>query len=502
MVRPTSGLKALVFAVWAGSLLMLASTVANAEKRVAFIIGNAEYEHTSKLANTVNDAVAVAEMLNRLGFKFELALNTKLDQFLNHMSRFVEMAKDADVAVLYYAGHAIQIDGENYLIPVDGRVQPGRAGRAVSTNFYPLSAIAAEFQAASKTTLMFLDACRDNPLTDDYVKLVKAEGRNTVATKGLASMQGSSRDSMIFFAAEPGEVASDGTTGNSPFTAAVLKHLAAPGLALDDLLRGVRQDVMALTNNRQRPVWESGLTRSFAFSSGQITGAALTERQLWDSIKASRNAKVLRAYEVIYPDSPFARAARQRRKALEFEAERVWKTVADSQGGQDVRVLRAYKDLFPASSIADKALRLAIAASRVVFEPVRFNPNAKPSFNCRSYRRQPKGSRSRTVASDLLCIDEKLAAVDRKLGEVYRAYRETLDPTERFSLIVAQRRWVKARDHRCDLAGMTWTRLADGRARSSLAACLRHETEQRIGELDRAASNTATRSGRPGFTAQ
>lgn len=216
----------------------------------ALVIGNSAYGGSNRLANPVNDARAMTAKLRALGFKVTEIRDAGREQMVRGLAEFSRTAARADLTLLFYAGHGVQIAGANYMIPVDMSLSdPGQAAlQAVSINQ------AVEQYLPGKTKLVFLDACRDNPLM--------ASGARGV-TKGLAPIN-VSEGTLISYATKDGQTADDGAgQSNSPFTAALLEHLSDPeDIAV--VLRTVRAKVMQRTNNRQQP-WEYG----------SLTGGAL-----------------------------------------------------------------------------------------------------------------------------------------------------------------------------------------------------------------------------------
>jgi hypothetical protein len=216
----------------------------------ALVIGNSAYPGSNRLANPVNDAKAMSAKLRSLGFKVTELANTNREQMVRGLSEFSKTASRADLTLLFYAGHGVQISGTNYMIPVDMSLTDASQAtlQAVSLNSV------VEQYLPGTTKLVFLDACRDNPL-------MATVGRGI--TKGLAPIN-VSQGTLIAYATKDGQTAEDGVGKvNSPFTAALLEHLSDPeDIAV--VLRTVRAKVMAQTQNRQQP-WEYG----------SLTGGAL-----------------------------------------------------------------------------------------------------------------------------------------------------------------------------------------------------------------------------------
>jgi uncharacterized caspase-like protein len=223
------------------------STGASAERRVALVIGNSAYQNVPKLPNPVNDARGVAVLLKNAGFDVvESRSDLGIASIRRAMRDFTDIARDADIGVVYYAGHGIEVDGTNYLIPVDAVLQ-----RDVDVDDETLSVdrVMKALEAVKRLRLVILDACRDNPFT----RLMKRTIASRSVGRGLAKVEPITSDTLIAFAAKAGSTAMDGNGKNSPFTAALMKYLATPGLDLRIAFGRVRDDVMKATSNQQEP---------------------------------------------------------------------------------------------------------------------------------------------------------------------------------------------------------------------------------------------------------
>src|ERR1700676_2500879 len=234
----------IVLTVWLTSMV---SQSAFAEKRVALVIGNSNYQSVARLGNPANDASAMTETLKGAGFDF---VDTRRDLKTSEMRRalrdFSDKARDADVAVVYYAGHGIEVDGTNYLIPVDAVLE---RDIDIYDEAFSLDRILVTIEPAKQLRLVILDACRDNP----FAKTMKRTIGSRAVGRGLAKIEPSSPNTLIAFASKAGSTASDGESKNSPFTAALVKHIAKPGLDLRKAFGFVRDDVLKNTSNRQEP---------------------------------------------------------------------------------------------------------------------------------------------------------------------------------------------------------------------------------------------------------
>jgi uncharacterized caspase-like protein len=218
-----------------------------AERRVALVIGNGKYENAGVLANPINDANAVANLLTKAGFdRVDLRLNLGVVEFKRAVREFVDRAANADVAVVYYSGHGLEFGGVNYLIPVDAKLM---SVLDVDDEAVSLDRILMAAGHVKKLSLIILDACRENP----FHPAADNAGVTRSVSMGLAGVGQTSADTLIAFAAKAGSVSYDGDGPNSPFTTALLKYITQPGLDIRLALGKVRDDVLRATNHRQEP---------------------------------------------------------------------------------------------------------------------------------------------------------------------------------------------------------------------------------------------------------
>lgn len=228
-------------------LLALAGGPALAETRVALVIGNSAYTSAGLLKNPTNDAGAIGEMLRRARFD---VVETKRDLTNAEMRRalrdFAAKSRDADYAIVYYAGHGIEVDGTNYLLPIDVVLEQDSDAydEAVA-----LDRVLQAIEPAKKLRLVILDACRDNP----FARTMKRSLAGRSSSRGLAGVEPGKPNTLIAFAAKGGSIADDGHGTNSPYTSALLKHLATPGLDLRKAFGLVRDDVIKTTDSKQEP---------------------------------------------------------------------------------------------------------------------------------------------------------------------------------------------------------------------------------------------------------
>jgi caspase domain-containing protein len=241
---------------------------AAADKRVALVVGNSAYVQAAPLPNPVNDAGDMAKALTEVGFEVILGLDLKKPEFDAKVREFARALEKADVALFFYAGHGLQASGKNYLVPVDAalRVERDLDFEAVSVDFVLKQM---ELEREGKTNVVFLDACRDNPLARNLARSMGT--RSTAVGQGLAQVQ-TGVGTFIAYSTQPGNVALDGQGRNSPFTAALTKGLKDPGRNLTSVMIEVRKDVLAATEGKQVPWDHSALTGEFYFQLAAAPG--------------------------------------------------------------------------------------------------------------------------------------------------------------------------------------------------------------------------------------
>ena len=232
---------------WCALAVLLSLAPAAAEKRVALVIGNGAYQKAAKLPNPTNDAKAISGMLQSAGFD-EVALHENLGirEMRRAINEFADVARDADIAVVYYSGHGIEVNGINYLIPVDAVLE---RDTDVPYEAFSLDNLVQVLEPARRLRLVMLDACRDNPFTRSMKRMVGTRAVN----RGLAAVEPTSVNTLIAYAAKAGSTALDGEGGNSPYAIALLNNLATPDLDLRIAVGRVRDEVLKVTKNKQEP---------------------------------------------------------------------------------------------------------------------------------------------------------------------------------------------------------------------------------------------------------
>lgn len=232
-----------------------------AETRVALVIGNSAYQHHQPLKNPRNDADEVVRVLKAAEFRVLDGRDLEKSQFETLLKRFLRELNNADVSLLYYSGHAVQVDGNNFLIPTNARLKDDHDLELETIN---LDTVRRYMQLNSRLQLIFMDACRDNPFIGRRFTRAAVQRPSGETTRGLALVRAGA-GSLIAYSIDPDSVALDGNGRLSPFTSAFVKHALSPGVEIRNLLTRIRKDVRKATNNRQTPWENSSLEGSFYF---------------------------------------------------------------------------------------------------------------------------------------------------------------------------------------------------------------------------------------------
>ena len=324
-----------------------------AEMRVALVIGNAEYSDVPLLVNPINDARDISGALESLNFRVYLGEDLTQEEMRALFARFMESAMRADVALVYYAGHGMQAGARNYLVPTDATLADPDGFMA---DLIPLDEMLVALEESPALKLIFLDACRDNPLGADG------------DADGLARV-GSAADFLFAFATQPDNVAYDGIGRNSFFTEAILSRIHTPGQDISELMIGVRRDVLSATGGRQIPWENSSLTRQFRFLPGEETVSP--ETMLWQVASRAQDPVLMHLYLERFPQGAHIAdvqaflqigegdvgdsVIRRLPGTGELEAERLW-TLA--QRTRMRPLVERYLQVFPHGANAADARRL------------------------------------------------------------------------------------------------------------------------------------------------
>jgi hypothetical protein len=309
--------------------LLVSGNAAFADKRVAFVVGNSAYKNVAPLPNPAVDAKSMAKLLRNVGFEVVEGSNLTRDKMTEKLLDFGKKAEGADVALFFYAGHGIAINGTNYLLPVDADLKSEmdvKLGAAINVDL-----TLEQTMGDAKVKLVFLDACRDNPFA---AKIRSAKATRSVSVEsGLAEMK-SGEGTLIAFATGPGQTALDGEAGtNSPFTRALLANIASPGVEIQQAMTKVRAQVNEETSKNQLPWGHTNLIGSVylnpvAGASGEPVEAMNTpavasgpvsevELEFWRSVKESSKPEELNAYLTNYPSGKFKSLALARIASLQ-----------------------------------------------------------------------------------------------------------------------------------------------------------------------------------------
>jgi uncharacterized caspase-like protein len=234
-----------------------------ASRRVALVIGNFEYRHEPILHNPQSDAQAVAAALEADGFSVIRKSNLTREQLVDALAAFAGEASSADWALLYFAGHGLEMAGVNYLIPVDARLE---TDTSVQFEAAPLNQAMAAVEGARKLRIVILDACRANPFANTMRLSVASRAPN----RGLAPPPEPDPGMLVVYAAKEGEFAADGEGANSPFAAGLVKELGQPGIEVRRVFDLVRDDVIDATGGHQHPFTYGSLSgrQDFYFKTG------------------------------------------------------------------------------------------------------------------------------------------------------------------------------------------------------------------------------------------
>jgi uncharacterized caspase-like protein len=295
-------------------LAALSFVPAQAEKRVALVIGNGAYKSVPALPNPTNDAEDVASAFTRLDFSVTQISDANFDRMRRALIAFGREARESDIAVVFFAGHGMEIGGENWLIPIDAEL---RSDTDAENEAIALRSAMLQVAGANRLGLVILDACRNNPFAAKMQRSI----RNRAVDRGLVRTEPTD-NVLVAYAARDGTTASDGAGRNSPFTAALLKHVETPGLEIRYLFASVRDDVMASTNRVQQPFVYGSLSSAAIYfrppMQGSIAAAVPTASpidaaaQAWAVTKDTSSVAVLQQFIQEFGGTIFVGMARAR----------------------------------------------------------------------------------------------------------------------------------------------------------------------------------------------
>jgi hypothetical protein len=311
-----------------------------AEPRVALVIGNGAYRSVPELDNSRNDADDISEQLKRVGFAVIDGRDLDRSAMYAALGRFAQRVRGTDAGLVYYSGHGMQINGQNYLVPVDLKLAGG-------SSFTPFDLVKLDdvIEALNYTAgvkLLVLDACRDNPFANSVAD--NKGSRGIGATRGLAKIE-RSQGMLIAYSTQSNSVAADGIGRNSPFTAALVREIQVPGLEVATVFRRVAINVNRETQGAQTPELSVSLLQDFYLNPQE------SDIDAWKKLGPSAGAADLRRFISAFPQSVLLDAARARLDAMEnaSERERLAREYADKE-------LRLRRDLEAAEAGYKKAM--------------------------------------------------------------------------------------------------------------------------------------------------
>jgi hypothetical protein len=340
-MTPRAGVRVSLWLVAVITCLSL-SVAAQAQDRVALVIGNSKYVNVNVLANAANDARVMAGALRDIGFAVTDGFDLTRDGMERQIREFLRRSETARVRLFYYAGHGLQVDGRNYLVPVNTKLE---SVGDLSFETIGLDTVLESLDSTSRTNIIILDACRNNPFAQTFASRYGG-GRSVTVQPGLAGYSNLGAGMLIAFSTAPGAVALDGNGANSPFTEALARHVRTPGLEVRQMLTRVRADVAHETGGKQIPWDNSALLGDVYRAIGKIdvgeldggkssldkgpgksepphvniVSAPSADDILWNIVKDSSVAAVFDEFLNKFPTSPHAREARGRGDELKADA--------------------------------------------------------------------------------------------------------------------------------------------------------------------------------------
>jgi TPR repeat protein len=410
------------FALAAFAWLVAAAAAEAQETRIALVIGEGGYQTAPTLANPPNDARDIAQALHTLGF--DVTLQVDLDQagMTQAIADFGKRAEHADIALFYYGGHGLQLFEHNYLVPVDAVL---RSPADIGKHTVALDTVIDAMAKSTGRRLVFLDACRENPL-----KREDAE-----AAAGLARV-GKAADFMIAFSTQPDAVAFDGAGRNSPFAQALLAHLTSAGVDLSNMMIAVTHDVNVATGGEQTP-WENFSLTKQVYLAGEGAADASPEAALWRLAAPARDGDLLQVYLQRYPSGPHAgdvrsllkTAAKPTAKPRDRTAEEeIWRLALSSR---EPALVELYRTRFPDGAYAHDADELAerLAESRA---------SAKdPGILCDRLATHPNDATASAPGVDLATLAVNSATAIDACEQAWKA-----NPTAHYQALLARAKFA------------------------------------------------------------
>ncbi len=426
-------------------IIFIGENPALAERRVAMVIGDSDYQHATRLPNPQNDAKAISAKLTTLGFDVFLHENLGGQDFRIALGAFAEEALRADLAVVFYAGHGIEMGGRNYLIPIDAKMTSEATAQFEALS---LDSVLTTVRNAGKLGLIMLDACRDNPFANT---MTRKNGTRAVS-RGLApvSLDGEA-GTLVSFAAQAGDTADDGTGMHSPYTEALLELLDQPGLEVGALFQRVTKVVKDKTGGRQKPMYRIQPPNDLVYLvprgrspepllASDVLTASVEIDPLTVFLNAVQSAQRAPLEDFIARFPTHAKTTDAKKLLLNIVEQEFWVTTQsqDTVHGYETYLLAFSDGRFVEQAHARKQALQLVAAPKP--QPVQTSANApspvptvSPSFDC---------ARASTLVERAICDDIELARQDRSLANAFGAAKSNI-PTSQ------QRFWVKLRDATC-----------------------------------------------------
>ncbi|CAN7475997.1 caspase family protein [Rhizobium sp. LjRoot30] len=295
---------------------------AQAERKVALLIGNAAYSApATELRNPPNDIAAIGAMLTGADFDVTVVTNVGRSAMSAALAGFEEKARGADVGLIYYSGHGMEIGGTNYLLPVDVKLA---SDRDVKYEAIALDDLLVAMDGVRTLKLVLLDACRDNP----FLTAMKRLATKGIPSRGLARVETAESNLLVGYATAPGDVALDGEGDNSPYASALVRHLVEPGVEVETALRAVAKDVFEATGGKQRPFKTGSLFETVMLGPLSATVAPVTKGDVsvdpcrdatahWTEIKTRKDKALFEEHVKLFGSCAFASLARQEIATLE-----------------------------------------------------------------------------------------------------------------------------------------------------------------------------------------
>ena len=387
------------------AFLVLGRGEAYADRRIALVVGNSKYNDVNlALPNPSNDASDMAATLMRLGFDVTIAVDATTGEMDRALRRFGDLASTADVSLFYYAGHALQFQGNNFLMPVDAKLED-----EVDLNRNTVSdeQIRKALDRSNGIKILILDACRNNPLADRFKRSASGSTRGVELTRGLARID-KAQGMVVAYAAGAGQVALDGNARNSPFTGSLIHWMQEPAIEISTMMRRVTNDVLDVTHGQQRPEYSSTLRNDYFFD-------PLADRHFWDRIRDTGDAAALREFINQFPASPLQfeartrldvldRARRERDEQARLERERVVAEEARRQAceREDSELTSIGGDLAKLQTFAQRVTSVTRCAPRRVRRSMASSRNSKmpPGVRRRVAGRKTRSSKPTSVTAN------------------------------------------------------------------------------------------------------